>query len=89
MFARPPSAAGSATVIEGLSPNCKEPHCRSAGGKERALFFARLMSCRPSSLGRGLGVYSFFNQGVDIRADRAIEVPKTPGARFHNTRDVT
>jgi hypothetical protein len=32
----------------------------------------------------GLGVYSYFNQGVDIRADRAIEVPKTPGVRFHN-----
>ncbi|MEU4535201.1 hypothetical protein AB0G15_10075 [Streptosporangium sp. NPDC023825] len=32
----------------------------------------------------GMGVYSFFNQGVDIRADRGIEVPKTPGARFHN-----
>ncbi|WP_440098237.1 adenylyl cyclase [Streptosporangium sp. H16] len=32
----------------------------------------------------GMGVYSFFNQGVDIRADRGIEVPRTPGARFHN-----
>jgi hypothetical protein len=32
----------------------------------------------------GLGVYSFFNQGVDIRADRAIEVAKTPGVRFHD-----
>ncbi len=32
----------------------------------------------------GLGVYSYFNQGVDIRADRAIEVPRTPGVRFHN-----
>jgi hypothetical protein len=32
----------------------------------------------------GLGVYSFFNQGVDIRADRAIEVPSTPGVRFHD-----
>jgi hypothetical protein len=32
----------------------------------------------------GLGAYSFFDQGVDIRADRAIEVPNTPGVRFHN-----
>jgi hypothetical protein len=32
----------------------------------------------------GLGVYSFFNQGVDIRATRAIEVPNRPGVRFHN-----
>ncbi|GLW06481.1 coagulation factor 5/8 type [Microtetraspora sp. NBRC 13810] len=32
----------------------------------------------------GLGVYSYFNQNVDIRADRGIEVPKTPGVRFHN-----
>jgi hypothetical protein len=32
----------------------------------------------------GLGVYSFFNQGVDIRADRAIEVPQTPGVQFHD-----
>ncbi|HEY2672105.1 MAG TPA: adenylyl cyclase [Rugosimonospora sp.] len=32
----------------------------------------------------GLGVYCFFNQGVDIRADRAIEVPDRPGVRFHN-----
>lgn len=32
----------------------------------------------------GLGVYSYFNQGVDIRAARGIEVPQTPGVRFHN-----
>jgi hypothetical protein len=32
----------------------------------------------------GLGVYSFFNQGVDIRADRAIEVPKRSGVKFHD-----
>jgi hypothetical protein len=32
----------------------------------------------------GLGVYCFFNQGVDIRADRAIEVPDRPGVRFHD-----
>jgi hypothetical protein len=32
----------------------------------------------------GLGVYSYFNQGVDIRADRAIEVPKRSGVSFHN-----
>ncbi|MGC9665963.1 adenylyl cyclase [Planosporangium sp. 12N6] len=32
----------------------------------------------------GLGVYSYFNQGVDIRADRAVEVPKAPGVRFHD-----
>ncbi|MDG4821840.1 adenylyl cyclase [Asanoa sp. WMMD1127] len=33
---------------------------------------------------RGLGVYSYFNQGVDIRAARGIEVPERPGVRFHN-----
>lgn len=32
----------------------------------------------------GMGVYSYFNQKVDIREDRAIEAPKTPGVRFHN-----
>jgi hypothetical protein len=32
----------------------------------------------------GLGVYCFFNQGVDIRAARGIEVPQTPGVRFHD-----
>jgi hypothetical protein len=32
----------------------------------------------------GLGVYSYFNQGVDVRADRAIEVPRTPGVRLHD-----
>ncbi|GAA5195683.1 discoidin domain-containing protein [Rugosimonospora acidiphila] len=32
----------------------------------------------------GLGVYCFFNQGVDIRADRAIEVPERSGVRFHS-----
>jgi hypothetical protein len=32
----------------------------------------------------GMGVYSFFNQGVDIRADRAIEVPKRSTVKFHN-----
>ena len=32
----------------------------------------------------GLGVYCFFNQGVDIIADRAIEVPDTPGVQFHD-----
>lgn len=32
----------------------------------------------------GLGVYSYFNQGVDIRCDRAIEAPKRAGVRFHD-----
>ncbi|MGN9805577.1 adenylyl cyclase [Micromonospora sp. L32] len=32
----------------------------------------------------GLGVYSYFNQGVDIRCDRGIEAPRRPGVRFHN-----
>lgn len=32
----------------------------------------------------GMGIYSYFNQGVDIRADRAIEVPSNPAVRFHN-----
>ncbi|HEU0237690.1 MAG TPA: adenylyl cyclase [Micromonosporaceae bacterium] len=32
----------------------------------------------------GLGVYSFFNQGVDIRADRAIEAPDAAGVAFHD-----
>jgi hypothetical protein len=32
----------------------------------------------------GLGIYSYFNQGVDIRTARAIEVPVKPVVRFHN-----
>jgi hypothetical protein len=32
----------------------------------------------------GLGVYSYFNQGVDIRADRGIEAPQTPKVLFHD-----
>ncbi|MCI4064087.1 adenylyl cyclase [Micromonospora sp. R77] len=32
----------------------------------------------------GLGVYSYFNQGVDIRCDRAIEVPRRAGVRIHD-----
>jgi hypothetical protein len=32
----------------------------------------------------GLGVYAFFNQGVDIREDRAIEVPVKKGVVFHD-----
>jgi hypothetical protein len=32
----------------------------------------------------GLGVYAFFNQGVDIRADRAVEVPERSGVIFHD-----
>ena len=32
----------------------------------------------------GLGVYSYFNQGVDIRCDRAIEAPRRPDVRFHD-----
>ncbi|MFI6762799.1 adenylyl cyclase [Micromonospora sp. NPDC050417] len=32
----------------------------------------------------GLGVYSYFNQEVDIRADRGIEVLRTPKVKFHN-----
>ncbi|WP_235966272.1 adenylyl cyclase [Micromonospora rubida] len=32
----------------------------------------------------GLGVYSYFNQGVDVRAARAIEVPRRPGVRLHD-----
>ncbi|GHJ56864.1 coagulation factor 5/8 type [Nonomuraea sp. TT08I-71] len=32
----------------------------------------------------GLGVYSYFNQKVDIRCDRAIEAPRRAGVRFHD-----
>lgn len=32
----------------------------------------------------GLGAYAYFNQGVDIRADRAIEVPVKKGVVFHD-----
>lgn len=32
----------------------------------------------------GLGSYSYFNQGVDIHAERAYEVPVTPGVQFHS-----
>lgn len=32
----------------------------------------------------GLGSYSYFNQGVDIHATRAFEVPVTPGVRLHS-----
>jgi hypothetical protein len=32
----------------------------------------------------GLGAYAFFNQGVDIREDRAIEVPVKKGVVFHD-----
>jgi hypothetical protein len=34
--------------------------------------------------GTGMGSYSFFNQGVDIFAANAFEVPETPGVRLHN-----
>ncbi|MFC0004807.1 adenylyl cyclase [Micromonospora siamensis] len=32
----------------------------------------------------GLGVYSYFNQGVDIRCERGIEVPRRAGVRLHD-----
>jgi hypothetical protein len=32
----------------------------------------------------GSGVYSYFNQGVDIRADRGTEAPDNPNVRFHD-----
>jgi hypothetical protein len=34
--------------------------------------------------GWGLGVYSFFNQGVPIHAERAFEVPNTAGVKLHD-----
>jgi hypothetical protein len=34
--------------------------------------------------GAGMGSYSFFNQGVDIFAENAFEVPVTPGVRLHD-----
>ena len=34
--------------------------------------------------GTGMGSYSFFNQGIDIFAANAFEVPTTPGVRLHN-----
>ncbi len=34
--------------------------------------------------GWGMGSYSFFNQGVDIFADHAFEVPMTPGVHLHD-----
>ena len=37
-----------------------------------------------SFTGTGMGSYSFFNQGVDIFAENAFEVPETPGVRLHD-----
>jgi hypothetical protein len=37
-----------------------------------------------SFAGYGMGSYSFFNQGVDIFADHAFEVPTTPGVHLHD-----
>jgi hypothetical protein len=34
--------------------------------------------------GYGMGVYSFFNQGRDIFAEHAFEVPDTPGVSLHD-----
>jgi hypothetical protein len=34
--------------------------------------------------GAGMGTYSFFNQGLDIFADHAYEVPTTPGVHLHD-----
>jgi hypothetical protein len=34
--------------------------------------------------GWGMGSYSFFNQGVDIYASHAFEVPTTPGVQLHD-----
>lgn len=34
--------------------------------------------------GSGMGSYSFFNQGVDVFAANAFEVPPTPGVRLHD-----
>jgi len=34
--------------------------------------------------GYGMGSYSFFNQGVDIFADHAFEVPTPPGVHLHD-----
>jgi hypothetical protein len=34
--------------------------------------------------GYAMGSYSFFNQGVDIFADHAFEVPTTPGVHLHD-----
>jgi hypothetical protein len=31
-----------------------------------------------------MGSYSFFNQGVDIHASHAFEVPVTSGVQFHD-----
>jgi hypothetical protein len=34
--------------------------------------------------GYGMGSYSFFNQGVDVFADHAFEVPTTPEVQLHD-----
>jgi hypothetical protein len=34
--------------------------------------------------GYGMGTYSFFNQGVEIYAAHAYEVPVTPGVQLHD-----
>lgn len=36
----------------------------------------------------GLGVYSFFNQGVDIRVESGIQAPNTPNVRFRSMTSV-
>ena len=46
---------------------------------------ALLVGARVKSFsGTGMGSYSFFNQGIDIFAENAFEVPTTPGVRLHN-----
>ena len=45
----------------------------------------KVSDCVRSFHGSGMGSYSFFNQGVDIFADNAFEVPKTlPAGSLHN-----
>jgi hypothetical protein len=34
--------------------------------------------------GTGIGSYSFFNQGVDVFAENAFEVPQAPGVKLHD-----
>jgi hypothetical protein len=44
----------------------------------------KVAACVRHFNGYGMGSYSFFNQGVDIFADHAFEVPTTPGVHLHD-----
>ena len=76
---------GSVTFFQNELPYDPPSQAAWMSAPDHEGYPALLVSSRVEHFtGIGMGSYSFFNQGVDIFAANAFEVPETPDVRLHN-----